>query len=254
MLRSEGPLMPLAGGTDIFVQLNAGVLGARRFLDLSRIEELRGIKMLGRGSRATLVIGATATYTDCVGSRQVAKHLPILIEAARQVGSVQVQNRGTLGGNIGNASPAGDVLPVLAAADAVVVLASAEAKREVPLTEYYTGYRASVRRPDELIVEIRIPPVDERQYFRKIGARAAQAISKITLAAVGGQIALGSVAPTVVRARRVEAYWAAGGRDVDEAKRLLNEDIHPIDDLRSNADYRRRVAGNLLAEALAQLG
>lgn len=250
LLQDEAPLMPLAGGTDIFVALHLGVLQQRRFLDLSRLESLRRIEREGRGRKAWLVVGACATYSDCIRSRAVRDHLSILVEAASQVGSVQVQNRGTLGGNIGNGSPAGDALPVLAAADARVVLASRAGEREVRLDEYFTGYRASVRRHDELIVAIRVPPVEGVQYFRKVGARAAQAISKVVLARVGGAIALGSVAATVVRARHVETYWSGGGRDLAEAQRLLDEDIAPIDDLRSSSAYRRRVAANLLAEAL----
>src|SRR5437773_11333924 len=137
----------------------------------------------------------------------------MLAAAAREVGGVQIQNRGTLSGNVANASPAGDSLPVLAAADAVVVLQSAAGTRRVPFGAFYTGYRATVRRPDELIVAFEIPTVRGRQWFRKVGTRAAQAISKVVMAGVlqpgAPRIALGSVAPTVVRAVRTEAALAA---------------------------------------------
>jgi xanthine dehydrogenase small subunit len=246
MLRDEGPLTPLAGGTDLYVLLNAGTLREKRFLDLWGLKQLRGIEKDGK----SLQLGALTTYSDCLRSKKVARALPILQRAAREVGGVQIQNRGTLAGNIGNGSPAGDSLPVLMAADAVVVLQSkSDGKREVPLSEYYTGYRASVRRPDELIVSVRfpIPRKKERQLFRKVGTRAAQAISKIVMAAVGDRIAFGSVGPTVTRARKLEAYLAGGGRELAEAQRQLLEDIRPIDDVRSTAEYRRRVAANLLA-------
>jgi CO/xanthine dehydrogenase FAD-binding subunit len=245
MLRDEGTLVPLAGGTDLFVALNAGHGRAARYLDLWDLDELRGIRRDGRW----LTLGALTTFTDCIRSKKIARRLPILAEAAREIGGVQIQNRGTLAGNIGNGSPAGDSLPVLAAAGAIVVLASrSDGEREVPLDEFYTGYRATVRRPDELIVRLRIKVPRGRQLFRKVGTRAAQAISKVVMASIGNRIAFGSVAPTVVRARKVEAYLDGGGADLEEAQRLLGEEIAPIDDLRSTADYRRRVAANLLAE------
>jgi CO/xanthine dehydrogenase FAD-binding subunit len=249
LLHDEGPLVPLAGGTDLFVALNAGVLKPARYLDLWAIDELRGIeKDSGRG----LSFGALTTYSDVIASKKVARRLPILQAAAREIGGVQIQNRGTLAGNIENGSPAGDAVPVLMAADARVVLASRErGEREVPLAEYYLGYRATVRRPDELIVRIRARPGKGAQHFRKVGTRAAQAISKVVMAAVGDRVAFGSVAPTVMRARKLEAYLAGGGRDVAEAQRLLLDEIKPIDDVRSTADYRRRVAANLIAEWLA---
>jgi CO/xanthine dehydrogenase FAD-binding subunit len=173
----------------------------------------------------------------------------MLAAASREVGGVQIQNRGTIGGNVANASPAGDTLPVLAAADAVVVLRSAAATRRVPFTAFYTGYRQTVRRPDELIAAFEVPHVRGRQYFRKVGTRAAQAISKVVMAGVVGaepRVAVGSVAPTVLRATRTEAALASGA-SIEEAQRALAAEIAPIDDIRSTAEYRRRVAANLLA-------
>jgi CO/xanthine dehydrogenase FAD-binding subunit len=249
MLRDEEHLVPLAGGTDLFVGLNAGSERRLRFLDLWALDELRGIEKRGHGKRTTLGFGALTTYTDCLESRAVRKHLPILAACAREVGGVQIQNRGTLAGNIGNGSPAGDSLPVLMAAEARVILASKKSgEREVPLTEFYTGYRQTVRRPDELIVRVETRVPRGRQVFHKVGARAAQAISKVVLAAVGHRVALGSVGPVVMRAHKLEAYVEAGGRDRAEAERLVGEDIQPIDDIRSTADYRRRVTANLIGE------
>ena len=246
LLRDEGPLVPLAGCTDVYVGFHFGTVSARRFLDLQDLRELRGIRRHGR----TLVIGALATYTDLIRSPLVRRSLPILAGAAREVGSPQIQNRGTLGGNIANASPAGDTLPVLAVAEATVVLRSVDRERRVPFVSFSTGYRQTVMRPDELIVAVEVPPVEGRQWFRKVGTRAAQAISKVVMAAVRAphpRIALGSVAPTVVRVPRTEAVLAGGGSLAD-AQAVLTDEVEPIDDLRSTATYRRRVSANLLAQ------
>jgi len=237
------PLVPLAGGTDLFVTLNAGGKPGR-YLDLWRLDKLRGVD--GKGKR--LSFGGLATYTDCIESKAVHKRLPILVDASRQVGGVQIQNRGTLAGNIENGSPAADGAPVLMAAEATVVLRSVEGERAVPLAEYYTGYRKTVRRPDELIVRIDVDVPAGAQRFVKVGTRAAQAISKVVMAAVGHRVAFGSVAPVIVRAHKLEAYLAGGGRDVAEAQRLVAEEVSPIDDVRSTAEYRRRVVGNLVAD------
>ena len=244
MLRDEGPLVPLAGCTDVYVNLNFGILPQKRFLNLWGLDELRKIETRD----GVLSIGALATYTRIIGSPLVRRRLPILAAASREIGGVQIQNRGTLGGNIANGSPAGDTLPVLAAAEAVLVLASAKGRRRVAFNSFYTGYRKSVLAPDELIATVEIPRVPGRQWFRKVGTRAAQAISKVVMAAVRGEaprIALGSVAPTVVRLPRTEAVLAAGG-SIQAARQALDGEIAPIDDIRSSAEYRRRVAGNLL--------
>jgi xanthine dehydrogenase small subunit len=248
MLRDEGPLTPMAGCTDLYVSLNFGTLRDARFLNLWRLDALRRIAVRGD----MLSIGALATYTDLIRSPLVRRRLPMLAAAAQEVGGVQIQNRGTIGGNVANASPAGDTLPVLAVADALVVLASAAGTRRVPFNAFYTGYRQTVRRPDELITSFELPRVPGPQYFRKVGTRAAQAISKVVIAASGRdrlRIAIGSVAPTVIRALRTEAVVAAGA-SLEEAQRTLAAEIAPIDDIRSTAEYRRRVAANLLALVL----
>jgi CO/xanthine dehydrogenase FAD-binding subunit len=246
MLRDEGPLTPLAGCTDLYVNLNFGTLTDQRFLNLWRLDRLRAIAVRGK----VLSIGALATHTDLIQSSLVRKRLPMLAAAAREIGGVQIQNRGTIGGNVANGSPAGDTLPVLAAADAVVVLKSANDTRRVPFTAFYTGYRRSVRRPDELIVSFEIPAVRGRQWFRKVGTRAAQAISKIVMAGVrspsDARIAFGSVAPTVIRVPRTEAALTISD-NLETAQHALRDEIAPIDDIRSTAEYRRRVAANLLA-------
>ncbi|HEV2148387.1 MAG TPA: FAD binding domain-containing protein [Longimicrobiaceae bacterium] len=246
MLRDEGPLVPLAGCTDVFVGLHFGTEPARRFMDLWGLDELRGIA----AADGVLRLGTLTTYTEMVRSEAVREWLPALAAAAREVGGAQIQNRGTLGGNVANGSPAADTLPVLAAADASVVLRSLDGERRVPVTGLYTGYRATVIRPDELIVALEVPRVEGRQWFRKVGTRAAQAISKVVMAGIRGpepRIAFGSVAATVVRAPETERCLASGG-SVDEAERLLRTELHPIDDVRSTAAYRLQVAANLLRQ------
>jgi xanthine dehydrogenase small subunit len=235
---------PIAGATDVYVALNFGTLAPRRFLDIWALDELRTIFV----HQDKLVIGALASYATLMQSHLVSERVPMLAEASRFVGGVQIQNRGTLGGNIANGSPAADGVPVLSAADAIVVMRSLDGERRVPINSYYTGYRSTVMKPDELIVAIEIPAVEGKQWFRKVGTRAAQAISKIVMAAVRApspKIALGSVAPTVVRARMTEQALADGA-PIEEAAEILGKEIVPIDDVRSTADYRRRVSMNLL--------
>jgi xanthine dehydrogenase small subunit len=243
-MRDE-PAVPLAGCTDVYVGFNFGTQPARRFINIWQLDQLRGISTLGRGIR----IGALATWSEIASAPVVRKRLPMLCEAALQIGGVQIQNRGTIGGNIANGSPAGDSLPVLMAADAIIEVRGADHVRRLPMTSFYTGYRQTGLRPDELIVAIEVPQVDGVQWFRKVGTRAAQSISKVVMAAVRAgrpRIALGSVAPTVVRVTRTEDGLASGAT-LREAQDILREEIRPIDDMRSSAVYRREVAANLLA-------
>jgi xanthine dehydrogenase small subunit len=255
MLDAESPLVPMAGCTDLYVALNFGTLTGTNFLNLWELDALRRIAVRG----GVLSIGALCTYTDIIKSPTVRSRVPMLVAAAREVGGPQIQNRGTIGGNIANASPAGDTLPVLAAADATVVMTSVRGERRVPFVEFYTGYRRSVLRPDELVAAVEIPAIRGRQWFRKVGTRAAQAISKVVMAAVDtgpGQaprLAVGSVAPTVVRLLSTEAALGSGA-SVADAQRILLDEIVPIDDVRSTAEYRRRVAANLLASFLTERG
>jgi CO/xanthine dehydrogenase FAD-binding subunit len=248
MLDAEGPLTPMAGCTDLYVALNLGELKSTSFLNLWPLEPLRRISVRD----GALSIGALCTYTDLRRSRLVQRRVPMLVAAAGEVGGPQIQNRGTIGGNIANASPAGDTLPVLAAADATVVVGSIRGQRRVAFTTFYTAYRRTVLQPDELIVAVEIPVIRGRQWFRKVGTRAAQAVSKVVMAGVDAgsgetpRIAIGSVAPTVVRLPRTEAALASGA-SIRDAQRILTDEIIPIDDVRSSAEYRRRVAANLLA-------
>jgi xanthine dehydrogenase small subunit len=230
----------------VYVNLHFGTSTARRYVDLWPLGELRGIT----SDRRMVRIGALTTYSDLISSSVVRRYLPMLVAAAREIGGKQIQNRGTIGGNIANASPAGDALPVFAATNAVVVLQSADAERHVPFSGFFTGYRTSVRRDDELIVAVEVPRVEGRQYWRKVGTRRAQAVSKVMCAAIRGhevRIALGSVAPTVVRLPETEAVLSRRGT-LEEAQQALRREIHPIDDVRSTAEYRREVSANLLAD------
>ena len=253
MLADEGGsprerMVPLAGCTDVYVALNAGKLAARRFLDLSRLDELRGIEI--RGDR--LVVGALVTHGEIERSTAVREWIPILAQAASEIGGPQIRNRGTLGGNLATGSPAGDTLPVLAVAEATVVLASAAGERRVPFADFYSGYRATAIRPDELLTAVEIPRLPGTGWFRKVGTRAAQAISKVVVAAVRGErcrVAFGSVAATVVRVPRTEAALAVS---LAAAQAALREEIAPIDDVRSTASYRMRIAERLLARFWAE--
>lgn len=242
---SREAVTPIAGCTDVYVGLHFGTMAERRFVDLWGLDELRGVRVDG----GVLRIGALTTYTEIIASKVVKRRVPMLIAASREVGGAQIQNRGTIGGNIANASPAGDTLPVLAAANARVVLRSADEERRIPFGDFYTGYRASVRRPDELITAIEIPPVVGKQWWRKVGTRRAQAISKIMMAGVRGpevRIGIGSVAPTVLTAPKTASVLSQRG-SIADAQAALASEIHPIDDVRSTGEYRRSVALNLLA-------
>jgi xanthine dehydrogenase small subunit len=247
MLRDEAPLTPLAGCTDLYVNLQFGTARETKYLDLWPLDELRGIE----ASKGVVRIGALTTFSAIISSPDLRRRVPMLVAAAGEIGGKQIQNRGTIGGNIANASPAGDSLPVLLAADASVCLLGADGERRVPFGHFYTAYRTSVRRPDELVASIEIPRINGKQWWRKVGTRRAQAISKVMMAAVrhhtGVRVAVGSVAPVPLRLTRTEAALSSGSTVADAAQ-VLADEIAPVDDLRSTADYRRRVAANLLAQ------
>ena len=236
---------PLAGGTDLMVMLHARALRPEpeAVLDLWSLAELKGVRRAGD----MVEIGAAESYTGIIASRDVQQHLPALAAAARTIGAAQIQNRGTLGGNLANASPAGDTLPVLLAYDAVVVTD----RRSIAIDKFFTGYRKTALQPDELITAVRFP-LGRRVGFRKVGTRAAQAISKVVIAVSrhpgGVRIAIGSVAEVPLRARRAEA--ALERNDIEGAIAAVAEDIRPIDDVRSTAAYRRAVTQNVLRELL----
>jgi CO/xanthine dehydrogenase FAD-binding subunit len=260
MLGEDGERpIPLAGGTDLFVYLNAGTQKGSRYLDLSPLAELRGI----RAGRAGLRIGAMTTF-DAIARHRAIGDWPMLAQAARVVGAAQIQNRATIGGNIANASPAGDSLPVLLAYDAIVHAASTRGERTVPFSQLYTGYRQLALAADELITAITLPavPTGARSLFRKVGTRAAQSISKVVFAGVlvagrgrvqHARLAYGSVAATPVRALRAERALLEREPSAEAAAAAaaaLADDFTPIDDIRSDRDYRRQVSRALLVQFL----
>jgi CO/xanthine dehydrogenase FAD-binding subunit len=263
LLRDEpGVWRPFAGGTDLMVLLEAGRLEQRKFFSIAHLKEMRGVEESGE----FVQIGALTTYTDVRRSSLLAREFPMLVEAARETGGIAIQNRGTVGGNIANASPAADTPPALLAYGAEVELVSASGARRVDYAEFHTGYRQTLMRADEMIARVRLrrPREGARHFYRKVGTRRAQAISKVCFAALaevgeGGvigeaRIAVGSVAPTVVRCRGTETLLRGRRLGEDLMKEALSEmsrDIAPIDDVRSTARYRLRVAQNLLAEFLS---
>jgi CO/xanthine dehydrogenase FAD-binding subunit len=264
LLASGDGWRPIAGGTDVMVAI-AGEIGElpKRLLDIWRLDELRGIEV----ENDQLVLGALTTYTEIRRSDAVTTHLPALAEAAATIGAVQIQNRGTIGGNVANASPAGDTLPVLLAADAGIVLGSARGERTVAATEFWTAYRATARADDELVLRIAIPLRRGREVrFRKVGTRRAQAISKVVMAlawrADAGvwrdvRLALGSVAATPIRAPETERVLEGAAprqTTADHAAAVLAREIDPIDDVRSTAEYRRAVAARVLHRLLRAEG
>ncbi|RMF75849.1 MAG: hypothetical protein D6744_12995 [Planctomycetota bacterium] len=257
-LARDTQLAPVAGATDLFVSWPHREVFPAAVLDLSLLRsQLGGIRAGADG----LEIGALVTYWDAICSSDCQRDWPLLVAAARQVGAIQIQTRGTWAGNIANGSPAADGVPVLMAYGARVVLASQSGRREVALDEYYTGYKESVKRADELIVAIRTPRrAWRRQWFYKVGARRAQAITKVGVAIVqsddGWRVVANSVAPTVVRCRGLEEALNAGRSfgAPHEIADALKADISPIDDIRSTAAYRATVLSRLLYHWLREQG
>ena len=260
---ADAPVKPVAGGTDLMVSLTGELARPpASVVDLWAIEALRGIAIDGDA----LTLGALTTYTDVRRSALCREHVPALVEAAATIGAAQIQNRGTLGGNIANASPAGDTLPVLLAADAVIVVGSERGERDVPAAEFWTGYRETALAHDELIVRIRLPLAAEREMrFRKVGTRRAQAISKVVIAVAWQgdgswrdvRVALGSVAATPVRAAATEAALEdrrPTPETADAAAETLAGELAPIDDVRSTAEYRRLVAARVLHRIVRDAG
>ena len=249
---------PFAGGTDLMVLLEAGKLPHRKFLSIWKFAELRGIE----ATSESVSIGALSTYTEIQRNEILQREFPLLCRAASETGSIATQNRGTLGGNIANASPAADSPPALLVYDAEIELISANGTRRIPYGDFHTGYKKMQMRDDELIGRVHLKRTANRrkEYYRKVGTRRAQAISKICFAAAasvqkgridGVRIALGSVAPTVLRAAATEKILNGekfSSALLKRAQETLGCEISPIDDMRSTVIYRRRVAQNLLGE------
>ena len=258
LAREPGLWKPFAGGTDLMVLFEAGKLPHRNFLSLWKLRELRQIEV----KPDAIAIGALSTYTDVQRSELLQREFPMLCHAASQTGSVATQNRGTIGGNIANASPAADTPPALLVYDAEIELISTTGARRLPYADFHTGYKKMQMREDELIwrVHLRREGPAKKEYYRKVGTRRAQAISKVCFAAAAEiangrimdiRISLGSVAPTVFRA--IETEKTLRGQSVSpgllrEAQIAMGREVSPIDDMRSTAVYRRRTAQNLLGE------
>ncbi len=259
-----GGWLPIAGGTDVMVQYAAGKLPARKLVSIWNLPELRRIEV----SPDEIRIGAGCTYTDLRAHELVQRELSLLAQAAAWTGGIANQNRGTLGGNIVNASPAADSLPALLAYEAELIVVSVRGDRRVPYRDFHTGYKKTNLAPNELIRTICVARrfSEHLGYTRKVGARNAQAISKVCIAGLGRcaggvvedvRIALGSVAPVPLRLAETERLVT--GKAIDPALLGLAREtaiagIQPIDDIRSTARYRSAVVGNLVAEFLEKLG
>jgi CO/xanthine dehydrogenase FAD-binding subunit len=254
---------PIAGGTDLMVLFEAGKLPYRKLVSLWGLTELRGIST----TDSHVLLGALTTYTEIQQNETMRSEFPLLVRAAGWTGAVATQNRGTLAGNIANASPAADSPPALLVYDAEVELVSLRGSRWVPYAGFHTGYKTSVMAPDEIIAHIRLPRTTSGcvQYLRKVGTRRAQAISKVALAGLGRildgtieriRLAIASVAPVPLRCLETERLLTGRRLDralMEEAKAKIAADIAPISDIRSTEVYRRRVAVNLLEEFLESL-
>jgi xanthine dehydrogenase iron-sulfur cluster and FAD-binding subunit A len=260
MFQRAGEVRPVAGGTDILVQAKDGKADRALLFDLGLVPELRGIDEAADHLR----IGAAVTHTEIIESPLVQRFCPALSMACGWVGGPQIRNRGTIGGNVAHGSPAGDTIPPLYAADAVVELVSVSDRREVPITDFFLGPGKTVRVSDELIVGIRIPKrPGVRGAFLRLGQRQAQAISKVSIAVAMTfkdgrpewvRVALGAVAPTVIRAPETEKALMGGGYDaLKRALDAVRDEVKPIDDLRSTREYRRAMSAVLLGRAIRRI-
>ncbi|MDX6531366.1 MAG: hypothetical protein QOH41_3656 [Blastocatellia bacterium] len=265
LARDEGVWQPFAGGTDLMVLLEAGKLPHKNYLNIWNLSELRGLEV----TDSQVTLGALTTYTEIQGNETLRTEFPMLCQAASETGGLAIQNRGTLGGNIVNASPAADSPPALLVYDAELELVSVKGSRTIPYHSFPKGYKQMDIRPDELLRAIRLPRVSNPEalthYYRKVGTRKAQAISKICFAGLarmdGDQIshvriALGSVAPIPIRCVQTESALRnqrVTAETINAARSALTAEIAPIDDLRSTRDYRLRVALNLLEDFVQQV-
>ena len=261
-LSMEGS-MPLAGGTGLLVALRDGAKRPSRMVLLDYLPELTGIRDEGD----KIVIGAAVTHSELIASEIVGSRLPLLALSAFKVGSVQIRNRGTIGGNVANASPAADTVPALRVHDAVCVLGSRAGERRVSLEAFQTGPGSTMLAPGELILRFEVPVLPGKWYvhFEKLGQRKAMACAKISCAAAARiekgvvsdiRLALAAVAPTVLRLKRVEEHIVAKGSvapDDGNVAKFVAETVSPIDDIRSSADYRAEMSVVLVRRALRAL-
>ena len=263
LARDPGVWQPFAGGTDLMVLLESGKLPHKNYLNIWGLAALGGIEV----STEHITLGALTTYTEVQSHPILQTEFPMLCQAASETGGLAIQNRGTLGGNIANASPAADSPPALLAYNAELELLSVRGSRWVPYQSFHTGYKQTIMQPDELLAHIRLPRLwpDLRHYYRKVGTRKAQAISKVCFAATARineglidviRIAVGSVAPVPLRCRKTEAVLQGAMLDetaIEKARAALSVEIVPIDDIRSTKNYRLKVSLNVLEDFLRQL-
>jgi CO/xanthine dehydrogenase FAD-binding subunit len=264
LLASEpGLWKPFAGGTDLMVLLETGKLSHRNYVNIWHLDELRGIDITPQH----ITVGALTTYTDVQANTILRDEFPMLCQAASETGGLAIQNRGTLGGNIVNASPAADSPPAFLAYDAEIELTSAQGSRWLPYRDFHVGYKQMNMRADELLTRIRLSRSRQalKHYYRKVGTRKAQAISKVCFAATAHtsghkideiRIALGSVAPIPLRCVRTEDVLRGQVIDkslIETGKSELAREIVPIDDIRSTKDYRLRISENLLGDFLSSI-
>ena len=250
MLARDPAAVPMAGGTDLLVHWPIRLEAHDRpYVDLSRLNDLRPLTW----TADDLVLGGLTTYWDVIRDERAGRDFPLLVDAARQVGAIQIQARGTWAGNIVNASPAADGVPALMAYDATVTLESRHGREEVPLDRFYSGYKEMRRRSDQLVVAIRIPRrTFTFQVFEKVGSRRAQAIAKVGLAIThsspGWRVVAASVAPTIRRCPALERLLETGARVLspEDLYPAIAQDVAPIDDIRSSARYRTRVMARVL--------
>jgi CO/xanthine dehydrogenase FAD-binding subunit len=261
LAQDDGSWKAFAGGTDLMVLLEAGKLPYKNYVNIWNLAELRGIEVTNNH----VTLGALTTYTDVQSHKVLREEFPMLCQAASETGGLAIQNRGTLGGNIVNASPAADSPPALLAYDAELELVSRQGARWVPYHGFHTGYKEMNIRPDELLARIRLPRTTRgrKQYYRKVGTRKAQAISKVCIAALAqinddriddARIAFGSVAPIPLRCVRTEGALRGQKLNreiIERAKAELAREIVPIDDIRSTRNYRLQVSLNLLEDFLS---
>ena len=251
----------LAGGTDLVIRAKDGQIRDAVFVNIQNLNELKGIRVDG----GKLIIGALTKHSELVKSEVVQQNAEVLALAAKEVGSPQIRNLGTIGGNVGNASPAGDTIPALYALDAEVILISAEGERAIKIYDFFSGPSKTVMKTGEIIKEIHIPLHNGyMSAFKKLGQRKALAISKINLAVVCKtddnvikdiKISAGAVAPTVLRAVQTEEFLLGKTLDTEligAAEEIIKSEVTPIDDIRSNSGYRRDMAGILLRKVLRE--
>lgn len=264
LAKNPGEWKIFAGGTDLMVLFESGKLSHKKFLNIHSLPELQEIVV----NEEDILIGAGCTYGKIQAHPIIKKEFPLLAQAAKVTGAVAIQNRGTLGGNIANMSPAADSPPALLAYNADIILLSTKGYRVLAYRYFHQAYKQCDLRPQELISAIRLQRNQgiTHDYYRKVGTRSAQAISKVCMAATTSlqsnrkihwiRLGLGSVAPIPLRPLRTELFLnqkVVTSEVLQEARKILLSEITPIDDIRSEALYRREVAGNLLTEFLEKL-